>query len=126
MHEARNPGITGLLPRQLKCFIYFLVSDLIEIQNNFQNSSIQDSIFQENKLNDNINIQNSWNFSLSNTSCIRNNNKTLNRLNGGGTCFVFRYVNIISFNYVTISDSFNDHTAVGVKLIESQVILIFL
>jgi len=82
---------------------------------------MNDCIFQENILNDNLAIENSKNVTMVNTSCLLNNKKGLILMNGGGTCFVFRYVDNIVFEYVTISDSYNNQTTVGVKLIESQV-----
>lgn len=93
----------------------------MDVANNYQNFSISNTIFLENKLNDNILVKNSYNANFLNVSCLKNNNKSASQINGGGTCFVFRVVNYVSFNLVTISDSFNDHTTVGVKLIQSQV-----
>ena len=99
------------------------VTDFLDVSNNYHNFSFSNTIFHENKLNDNILVKNSNNANFLNISCLKNNNKSALQINGGGTCFVFRAVSFVSFNLVTISDSFNDHTTVGVKLIQSQVSL---
>ena len=82
---------------------------------------IKNSVFLENNLYDNIKILNSKFVNLMNVSCIKNNKQQNNTLGGGGTCFVFRYVETIDFDYVSIIDSFSNYTTVGVKLIESKV-----
>ena len=79
--------------------------------------------FSENTLHDNVFIKNSSNFASFSVSCIRNNKKGSQNINGGGTCFVFRYVDYIYFESVVVSDSYNDYTTVAVKLIESEVII---
>lgn len=91
------------------------------ISDNANDFRIINSLFLENNLHDNINIINSKSVNFMNVSCIKNNKEQNNSLGGGGTCFVFRYVENIGFDYVSIIDSFSNYTTVGIKLIESEV-----
>lgn len=63
----------------------------------------------------------SKNIIFKNISCFRNNKKGNISSEGGGTCFVLRNNENISFDMVEISDSYSNYTTVGVKVIESDV-----
>ena len=104
--------------------LFKIASDFIRILNNPNNISMISSIFYENKLHDNIFVQNSINATIFNTSCLKNNRKGKNFIDGGGTCFVFENIYHVSFEMVSISDSYSEYTTVGVKVIESEVYFI--
>ena len=93
---------------------------MIKLENS-QNISIKHSIFNENFMHDSIYIANFRHLHIYNISCLKNNVKGMRYFDGGGTCLVIIDVDSVFCHLLTIADSYNNYTTVGIKIIESKV-----
>ena len=66
-------------------------------------------------------FENCLEIAIFNSSCVKNNVKNKDKIDGGGTFLFFLNVQQINIDAIVISNSYNDHTTVGIIILSSKV-----